>query len=275
MLNSNTRLYALFGDPVVHSLGPFMHNKAFMEKNINAVYLAFAVSRIDKAVEAIRSLDIAGASITIPHKEAIIPFLDEIDGFSLGMGAVNTVINRDGKLFGYNTDCKGAVDSLEKVCDLKEKRVVIIGAGGVARAVAFGVKQKGGSLFIVNRSRERGMALAREIGANFISKEDLGEVDPEIIVNATSIGMAPDTGGIPLDPEILKPSMIVMDIVYTPVKTALIKAGIAKGCTVVDGLSMFVNQGAAQFELFTGKKAPIEIMKSALIEAMEKNEKNR
>ncbi|MCP4115186.1 MAG: shikimate dehydrogenase [Desulfobacteraceae bacterium] len=269
MLNSDTRLYALFGDPVSHSLGPVMHNAAFGERKINAVYLAFRVSRIEQAVEAMGSLNIAGASVTIPHKETVIPFLDEVDDLARDMGAVNTIVNREGKLVGYNTDARGAVDPLERVCGLAGKRVVIIGAGGAARAVAFGVKQKGAALFIVNRSEERGRALAREIGATFIYKDELQQVDPEIIINATSVGMAPGIDDIPLDPGFLTSSMIVMDIVYTPVRTALIRAATEKGCTVIDGLSMFVNQGAAQFELFTGIKAPIEIMKKSLIKVIE------
>ncbi|MBI9089131.1 MAG: shikimate dehydrogenase [Desulfobacterium sp.] len=269
MLNSDTRLYALFGDPVSHSLGPVMHNAAFKEGQINAVYLAFRVSKIEQAVDAMRNLKIAGASITIPHKETVIPFLDEMDDLARDMGAVNTIVNRDGTLVGYNTDARGAVDPLGRVCDLSGKRVVIVGAGGAARAVAFGVKQKGAALFMVNRSEARGRALADEMGATFIYKEDLKRVDPEIIINATSLGMAPKIDDIPLDPGILKPSMIVMDIVYTPVKTALIRAAMEKGCVAIDGLSMFVNQGAAQFELFTGTKAPEAAMKKSLIKVIE------
>ena len=270
MLNSDTKLYALFGDPVAHSLGPVMHNAAFCAEKINAVYLSFRVKNIKQAVDAIKTLNIKGASITIPHKEAVIPFLDELDGPVLGMGAVNTIVNRDGKLFGYNTDCMGAVDPLLRICDLKAKRVVVLGAGGAARAVAFGVKQKGAELFIVNRSRERGENMAREMGGTTISMEDLKNINPEIIVNATSIGMVPGVDALPLDPGILKTHMVVMDIVYTPVRTALIKAAAEKGCVVIDGLEMFVNQGAAQFELFTSQVAPRQIMKLSLIKAIEK-----
>ncbi|ACN15347.1 AroE1 [Desulforapulum autotrophicum HRM2] len=270
MLNSDTRLYALFGDPVAHSLGPVMHNAAFQKANINGVYLAFRVPRIDDAIASMKALGIAGASVTIPHKETVIPLLDRIDPLARGMGAVNTIINRDGMLFGYNTDCMGAVDPLEGVCDLKGRRVVVLGAGGAARAVAFGIRQQGAIPFIVNRSIKRGRTLADELGAAFIPKADIATVDPDIIVNATAIGMAPDNDAIPLDPEILKPGMVVMDIVYTPVRTALIKAAAERGCTVIDGMAMFVNQGALQFELFTGKKAPIQTMKSVLLKALEK-----
>ena len=268
--NSATRLYALFGDPVAHSLGPVMHNAAFESQGINAVYLAFKVESVERAIAAIKTLNIAGASITIPHKEAVIPLLDKIDPFAREMGAVNTIVNREGKLFGYNTDCMGAVDPLERVCDLKGRRVVVFGAGGASRAVVFGVKQRGAIPFIVNRSEERGKKLADDLGATFISSHDVQTLDPEIIVNATSLGMAPATDRIPLDPEILKPSMVVMDVVYTPLDTALIQAARKKGCTVIDGMSMLVNQGALQFELFTGKKPTVETMKSALLKALEK-----
>lgn len=270
MFNSATRLYALIGNPVAHSLGPVMHNAAFDELKINAVYLAFRVENVERAIAAIKTLDIAGASITIPHKEMAIPLVDEVDSLALSMGAINTIVNRDGKLSGYNTDCMGAVDPLESVCDLNGRRVVVFGAGGAARAVVFGVKQRGATPFIVNRSKERGKLLADELGATFISSNDVEAVDPEIIVNATSLGMAPGRDGIPLDPEILKPSMVVMDVVYTPLDTALIQAARKKGCTVIDGMAMFVNQGALQFELFTGKKAPVKIMESALLRALEK-----
>lgn len=268
--NSATRLYALFGDPVGHSLGPVMHNAAFQEQKINAVYLAFKVQSAAQAIAAMKTLDIAGASITIPHKETVIPLLDGVDSLALSMGAVNTVVNRKGKLFGYNTDCMGAVHPLEGVCDLNGRRVVVFGAGGAARAVVFGVKQRGAIPFIVNRSKERGKKLADELGAVFISSDDVENVDPEIIVNATALGMAPDTDRIPLDPEILKPSMVVMDVVYTPLETALIQVARKKGCTVIDGMAMFVNQGGLQFELFTGKSAPAKTMKSALLKALEK-----
>ncbi len=270
MLNTDTRLYALFGDPVAHSLGPVMHNAAFGAAGLNAVYLAFRVPRIEDAMMSMKALGIAGASITIPHKETVIPLLDGIDPLARGMGAVNTIVNRDGRLFGYNTDCMGAVDPLEQVCDLKGRRVVILGAGGAARAVAYGVKQRGAIPFIVNRSRERGRALADELGAEFISKADIAAVGPEVVVNATALGMAPDSNAIPIDPGILKPAMVVMDIVYMPVKTALVKAAVERGCTVIDGMAMFVNQGAQQFELFTGRKAPIQAMKSALLNTLEK-----
>lgn len=268
--NSATRLYALIGDPVAHSLGPIMHNAAFEKQGINAVYLAFKVESVEQAISAIKTLNIAGASITIPHKETVIPLLDEVDPLALSMGAVNTIVNREGKLFGFNTDCMGAVDPLERVCDLKDRRVVVFGAGGASRAVVFGVKQRGAIPFIVNRSKERGKKLADELGATLISSVDVKTVDPEIIVNATSLGMAPSTDRIPLDPEILKPSMVVMDVVYTPLETALIQAARKKGCTVIDGMAMFVNQGALQFELFTDKKASVKIMKSALLKALEK-----
>jgi shikimate dehydrogenase len=247
-----------------------MHNAAFEKQGINAAYLAFKVENVEQAILAIKTLNIAGASITIPHKETVISLLDEIDSLAREMGAVNTIVNREGKLFGYNTDCKGAVHPLEGVCNLKDRRVVVFGAGGAARAVLFGVKQRGAIPFIVNRSKERGKKLADELGVAFISRADVETVDPEIIVNATSLGMIPATDRIPLDPEILKPSMVVMDVVYTPLETLLIQAARKKGCTVIDGMAMFVNQGALQFEFFTGKKAPVKTMKSALLKALEK-----
>ena len=154
--NVNTELYCVMGNPVAHSLGPVMHNTLFEEMNINAVYLAFCIENIQKGVEAIRELGIRGASITIPFKENIMEFLDEIDEEAGKIGAVNTVINRNGRLYGLNTDCAGAINPLKEACSIKDKNVFIFGAGGAARAVAFGIKKEQGNIYIVNRTKKQG-----------------------------------------------------------------------------------------------------------------------
>ncbi|OQY01859.1 MAG: shikimate dehydrogenase [Desulfobacteraceae bacterium 4572_130] len=260
-IDSNTSLFGLLGNPVSHSLGHLIHNQAFFEKNINALYLPFKITNIKKGIQAIKELGIKGVSITIPFKQSVIPYLDEIDDLALKIGAVNTIINKKGKLYGYNTDCNGAIKSLKKISTIKDKKICIIGAGGAARAIAFGIKKENGKILIVNRTREKGEILANQIKGELISILDIKTKSPDIIINTTSIGMTPDIYQTPLKKDFLSKKMVVMDIVYNPLHTRFLKNAAKKGCTIINGLSMFVNQGAAQFELFTGIKAPVDLMK--------------
>ncbi len=243
-----------------------MHNAAFAEKGINAVYLAFLINDIGKGIDSVRELGMGGVSVTIPFKQSVIPFLDEIDDLALEIGAVNTIINNDGRLIGFNTDSMGAVEPLKKKCCIKNNKVCIIGAGGAARAVAFGIKKEKGMVFIVNRSEQRGKVLAEQVGGEFVPLESIKELFPDIIINTTPVGMVPNIDNTPVPSEILQTSMTIMDIVYNPLKTKLIKDAENAGCAIVDGLSMFVHQGAEQFELFTGIKAPESLMKQVLME---------
>ena len=265
IIDSNTSLFGLFGNPVSHSLGHLIHNQAFFEKNINALYLPFKITNIKRGIQAIKELGIKGVSITIPFKQSVIPYLDEIDDIALKIGAVNTIVNKKGKLYGYNTDCNGAIKSLKKISRIKNKKICIIGAGGGARAVAFGIKKENGKILIVNRTRKKGEILANQIKGEFISALDIKTKSPDIIINTTSIGMLPDIYQTPIRKDCLNKKMIVMDIVYNPLKTMLLKNAVKKGCTVINGVSMFVNQGAAQFELFTGIKAPINSIKKIVL----------
>lgn len=265
MIDSATELYGLFGNPVSHSMGPLMHGAAFTEKGINAVYLAFMIKDIKRGIESVKELGIKGVSITIPFKQSVIPCLDEIDESALEIGAVNTIVNRNGRLKGFNTDCNGAIWSLKQECSIENKSVCILGAGGAARAVAFGIKKEKGIIIIVNRSEQRGKLLAEQIKGKFAAPEDMGEIAPDIIINTTPVGMTPNVNQSPVAPDVLKDHMVVMDVVYNPLRTKLIKDAENAGCTVIDGLSMFVNQGAAQFELFTGVKAPVELMRRTVV----------
>ncbi len=266
MIDSATGLYGVFGNPVSHSMGPLMHNAAFAEKGINAVYLAFLINDIKRGIDSVRELGIKGVSVTIPFKQSVISMLDEVDDFAIKIGAVNTIVNRNGILKGFNTDSDGAVAPLRKQCGIENKKVCILGAGGAARAVAFGIKRENGIIFIVNRSENRGKLLAGQIEGEFCLPENIGEINPDIIINATPVGMTPKVGQSPVDSDIFKEHMIVMDIVYNPLQTKFLKDAENAGCTVIDGLSMFVNQGAAQFELFTESKAPLDIMKKIVME---------
>ncbi len=261
MIDSSTELYGVFGNPVSHSLGPLMHNAAFAAKGINAVYLAFMINDIKKGIESVKELGIKGVSVTIPFKQSVIPFLDEIDEFASEIGAVNTIVNRNGILTGSNTDSYGAIEPLKQRLSIEKKRVCILGAGGAARAVAFGIKKEKGMVFIGNRSEQRGKILAEQTAGRFIGLENISEIDPDIIINTTPVGMIPDVNKSPVPADLFKEHMTVMDIVYNPLRTKFIKDAEAAGCAVVDGLSMFINQGAAQFEIFTGHRAPVKLMR--------------
>jgi len=269
LIDTGTCLFGLFGDPVAHSLGPAMHNRALAHAGIDAVYLAFRVRDLEKAMAGVRALPLAGVSITIPHKVAVMDLLDEIDPEARAIGAVNTVINRGGRLAGCNTDAWGALKALEEKISPSGRTVALIGAGGAARAIGYGLVKSGARLLILNRSPERGRALAGALGAEFHLLDEFERLRPEVVINATSVGMAPDSSAMVVDPAVLEPGTVVMDIVYNPLETAFLRAAGAAGCRVVDGLAMFVYQGARQFELWTGRKAPLEVMRRAAGQQLE------
>ena len=263
-------LYAVIGDPVAHSLGPVMHNRAFAAVGYPGLYVALRVSDIGGAMIGVRALGIAGVSVTIPHKIAVMAHLDEIEEDARTIGAVNTVFRRGGRLVGTNTDAEGAVDALEEAAALNAKTVAVIGAGGAARAVGFAVRQKGAETVVVNRSADRGAALARELGGAYVSPEDFDGAGIDILVNTTPVGMAPHTSEMPVPVAALSPHMTVMDAVYNPIRTKLLTEADRIGCRTVDGVSMFVYQGARQFTLWTGATAPVSVMRNAVVEALQK-----
>jgi shikimate dehydrogenase len=262
-------LFAVFGNPVVHSLSPVMHNAAFGATGFNGVYAAIRVRDIRLAVAGLRSLGFRGASITLPHKEAVMACLDYIDPRARRIQAVNTVVNEGGTLKGFNTDWAGALKALEEKVPAAGKRVAVIGAGGAARAVAHGLQSAGGTVTIFNRSAEKGSALAAELGAEFRPLDRFDGQGVEILINTTSVGMAPQTEESPVARETLRPGMAVMDIVYTPLRTRLLRDAQAAGCATIDGLAMLVRQGALQFELWTGLEAPVDIMRMAAAAELE------
>lgn len=264
-------MYVLLGDPVSHSLGPAMHNRALVHIQQNAVYLAFRTENVKGSVKGIRALGIKGASVTIPHKVSVIPFLDKLDPGAERIGAVNTIVNRDGCLVGYNSDATGAVKALLEKTSLKGKVVGIIGAGGAARAIGYGIASEGAKIAFLNRTPEKGEKLAKELGADFFSLNEIGKVAAEILVNTTPVGMFPETGATPVYKELLHDKMVVMDIVYNPLVTRLLREAAEKDCITINGVGMFVYQGAFQLELWTGKSAPIEIMKQAVVDALKKD----
>lgn len=271
-INPLTRLYAVFGRPVGHSMSPLMHNHWFGRLKQDAVYLAFDVDRIDRAMAAMRHLNISGASVTIPFKSAVMDCLDAVDPLARRIGAVNTVINRDGVLTGYNTDCSGAVTPLKKQISLNGALVAVLGAGGAARAVGFGVVEEGAHVIIVNRNSTRGQALADHLKARFIALERFSPDGVDVVVNTTSVGMVPDAGHSPIAESQIISTMTVMDVVYHPVCTRLLQMARQKGCRVIDGVDMFVGQGAEQFRLFTGHTPGVDDMKDIIIKELSANE---
>jgi len=261
-------LFGVFGNPVAHSLSPAMHNRAFEHAGVNAVYLPFCIEEIESGIAAVRVLNMKGVSVTLPHKVSAIKWLDELDPLAQRIGAVNTIVNRNGTLKGYNTDCYGALDALARQVDLKGRTVAIIGAGGAARAIGYGIVEAGGVMTVVNRSGDRGRRLAQDLSADFMPLTEAGSLACEILINTTSVGMHPETDAVPVPTHVLKEGMTVMDIVYTPLKTTLLKQAERKNCIVIDGLTMFVLQGARQFELWTGRKAPATVMREAVLEIL-------
>jgi shikimate dehydrogenase len=268
MIDGHTKIFGILGRPVAHSLSPVMHNAAFRHLGVNAVYVAFPVTDLARSVAGLRGLGIGGVSVTIPFKEEIIPLLDELDPQAAKIGAVNTVVHRDGRLTGYNTDWLGAVTALTAKISLKGRHVLILGAGGASRAIAFGVFHEGGRVTLTDIDAARAAALALDLGAEAIAPEVLDRCPATILVNATPVGMTPDVDGIPINPDLLGRFEVVMDIVYKPLQTRLLKEAENRGVATIDGLQMLIHQGAAQFELWTGQKAPTEVMAQAAYEAL-------
>jgi len=282
-ITADTKTLAIFGDPVGHSISPPMQGAALRALGIDMVYLAFRVAPKDLggAVEAIRALGIRGVNVTIPHKERVLEFLDDLDETARVLGAVNTIVNNNGVLKGYNTDAGGYIRSLKGETGFNPlgRRALVAGAGGAARAVVYGLAAGGArSIVITNRTIARAEALAEELGAvcpeaeisaaaltcnemeGYLKKTDL-------LVNATSLGMRGE-GRLSLPLRLLNKKTVVSDIVYTPMETELLKKAGALGLATHGGLGMLVCQGAMSFELWTGKKAPIEVMKKAALKAL-------
>ncbi len=267
-INEATQVYGLLGQPVAHSLSPAMHNAAFRELDLNAVYVAFPVVDLAGAVAGLRGLQIGGVSVTIPFKEEIILLLDELESQADRIGAVNTVVNRDGHLVGYNTDWQGALQALEEKTEITGTRFLILGAGGAARAIAFGIQEKGGQVAVTDLDMAKALELSRKLWVEVVAPGSLEQYPAAVLINATPVGMEPQSEDIPLDPELLSRYQLVMDIVYRPLETKLLREARHRRCQVIDGLQMLINQGAAQFELWTGQPAPREVMARAAYDSL-------
>lgn len=267
-INGKTVLHGIMGNPVAHSLSPAMHNAAFTASGLNAVYVPFPVSDVASAVAGFRSLGVRGVSVTIPHKQSIIQYLDEIDPVAKKIGAVNTLVIKNGAIKGLNTDWIGANRALEERISLAKKKVLLLGAGGSAKAIGFGLIEAGAAVTIVSRTPASGKELAQLLDCPWRPLNEITQLHGDILINATSVGMSPDDHNTLVPRHILDGFSVIMDIVYSPLQTRLLKESQESGCCVVNGLAMLLYQGVAQFELWTGKEAPVEIMREALLQSL-------
>lgn len=280
-VSGTTQIFGIMGSPIEHSLSPVMHNAAFEAMGIQAVYVPFGVKAEDlgKATLSLRAMNISGVNVTLPHKGAVIEFLDELDQSAKRVGAVNTIVQRNRKLYGYNTDGSGFMLSLRKDAhfDPAGKRVVLLGAGGAASAVAIALAEAGvRRLVIANRDKTRAEVLTKRIHKHFereILPVGIDESralywltrESDLLINATSVGLKANER-LSINPSGLHPKLLVFDLIYR--ETALLKLAKRKGLKTLDGLGMLVSQGARSFELFTGKRAPFRVMRAAAEQAI-------
>lgn len=271
-ISPQTGLYGVIGDPVAHSLSPLMHNAGFASRHKNAVYLPFHVRGLADFIAAITPLRIAGFSVTIPHKERILRYLDYCDPLASQIGAVNTVVLRRGRLCGYNTDFTGVLQAIERRLPLSSSSVLLIGAGGAARAAAFALTRAGASVSIWARRLQRARALARTVDGEVIDRRGIARRPFDAIVNCTPVGLHPG-GGSPLEAHELN-CRLVMDLIYRPLKTELLRRAESRGLETISGVDMFVAQGVAQWELWMGEAAPKAVMRRVVLAALQKEEKS-
>ncbi len=287
-ISGKTQVCGVIGDPIEHTMSPVMHNAAFSELGLDYVYVAFRVKsdELAGAIEGMRALNIRGLNVTIPHKVNIIPLLDSLDPLAEKIGAVNTVASEDGALKGYNTDASGFLQALlDKGVTPEGKNVVILGAGGASRAISFILAEKKANLVILNRLEEMDWAeeLASKISSVFgkeIKALELKDSNlrtaldkAELLINATSVGMSPNTDITPVPVSLLRSDLVIFDIVYNPISTKLATEASLAGCETVMGLDMLVWQGALAFEMWTGRKAPVDLMKREAIKVLKSHEK--
>lgn len=272
-IDGQTQLFGIIGDPVEHSLSPVMHNAALRHLGLNGVYIPMRPDNLADGFRGLRSLGFIGVSVTVPFKVAVMEHLDEIDPVALQIGAVNTLIFTCTEAAtpvcrGVNTDWLGSNRALAEVIQIAGRTVLILGAGGAARAVGFGLIEAGAKILISNRTAEKAQTLAAQLGGTFVPMDALPAIQADILINTTSVGMTPHDQEIPIDPELLSRFAVVMDIVYAPLETRLLREARARGCQTVDGLQMLHYQGAEQFILWTGHRAPHTVMRQALIKAL-------
>lgn len=269
-----TEVFGVIGDPIGHSLSPAIHNAAFRHLGINAVLVPFLIpsGTLKESIQAVEALGVKGYSITIPHKEAIVPLLDAKDGAVEKTGTCNTVLLEDGKRVGHNTDYRAAMETLEDVLGgrpadgetspLLDKPVLVLGAGGVARAIAFGLQRRGATITITNRHDDRATQLAEEVGCRTVNWGQRASTLCDVIINCTPVGMHPNVDDTPVPPAAFqRTGMVAFDTVYHPENTMFLKLARERGALTVSGVDMFVHQAAAQFKMYTGQDAPVDVMR--------------
>ncbi len=269
-IGSDTKVFGVAGDPIAHSHSPLLHNAALQHEEIDAVYLPFRIPAGEFAttVDAFSAIQVQGYSVTIPHKEEAARVAQNRDPLVVETGAANTLYQDEkGRWYAANTDYEAALATLRLAMNgepLAGKRVLILGAGGVARAIGLGMSRAGTVLTVTNRTRARGAALAEELGCQVVTWENRGSVDCDILINCTAVGMYPEMDQTPFAQHWLRDGMVVFDTIYNPENTLLLKQAREHGCLTASGLEMFVRQAAAQFECFTGRPAPMDLMRSTL-----------
>jgi shikimate dehydrogenase len=284
-VNGKTIICGIIGDPIEHTLSPVMHNAAFQALSLNYIYIPFKVTKaeLSRAIYGIKALNIRGLNVTIPHKVAVTAILDELDFMAADIGAVNTILNENGKLKGYNTDASGFMRALtEQGIDPEHKNAVVLGAGGASRAVCFALAEKNAGITILNRTPEKAEEIAEDISNTGIIQVKVAELnqanlekvlkEADILVNTTSIGMTPNIDAASVSARLIRPEMIVYDIVYNPVHTRLLQEAEKAGARIIPGMEMLLWQGVQSFEIWTGLKAPVEIMHRKLTEILKSDE---
>ena len=268
-INAKTNICMVIGDPVAHSLSPEIHNAGYEALGLDGqfVYIASDLASLPDFVQGAKAMKhLVGLSCTIPYKEAILPLLDEVDPVARKIGAVNTVVREGGMLKGYNTDWSGFLAAVSPHVELSGKKVALIGAGGAAKSVLYALMSKGADVTVYNRTAEKGRQLAEAYGCGSAQLEDIERMrSSDIIVNTTPVGMYPHADASPVAEDSLRAGQTVFDIVYTPYTTRLLQTAEAQGATIIRGHEMLLQQAALQFELFTGRQAPLDVMRDALL----------
>jgi 3-dehydroquinate dehydratase / shikimate dehydrogenase len=268
-VDAATRIYGVAGDPVAHSLSPAIMNAAFRRENVNGVYLTLHAKILKDLLTCVREIPIHGVSVTMPYKQAIVSHLDNTDSHTSKIGACNTMVRaQDGKLYGFNTDSAGIVRPLEKrLSTLEGAKILVLGAGGAARAAVFGLKERGSEVYILNRSLAAAKKLAHQARARVVKRADLKKLAFDVIINATPVGMG-NTRETPLQDKEIN-ARYVFDMIYDPAETRLLTLAKERGAQIIPGIEMFVHQAARQFEIWTGKPAPWDEMLKVVLLALQ------
>jgi len=283
IISGKVKICGIIGDPIEHTMSPAMHNAAFDKLGLDYVFVPFLVKKegLRQAIDGVRGLNIRGLGVTIPHKVAVMQYLDQVDDLAQKIGAVNIIVNDNGILTGYNTDAGGFLRALlERGIEPKGKMVAILGAGGASRAISFVLAERGANLIILNRTWDKAIELAERVSRSFGNKIEALPLDKEnltkalgradIMMNCTNVGMHPHVSETLVTADQLKSDMIVFDTVYNPIKTQLLKEAEKAGATTISGVEMLVWQGVLAFEMWTHHKAPVEVMREAVIKMLQK-----